>query len=116
MSSHANMCIYPFFHGLVLKKARFRMHGKRVVRFCIYGTLVVMFTIVTIEAFRNLFSEKTSQFSKKVSTSVMPIPMPSMTICPTKVDYNSVFIEAKDILNKIENFRLEIIVDYKSEK
>ena len=116
MPSHANKSINSFLYGLVIKKARFRMHGKRVVRFCIYGTLVVMFTIVTIEAFRNLFSEKTSQFSKKVPTSVMPIPMPSMTICPTKVDYNSVFIEAKDILNKIENFHLDIIVDYKSEK
>ena len=113
MPSNANKSINSFLHGLVVKKAQFRMHGKRLVRFCIYGTLVVMFTIVTIEAFRNLFSEKTSQFSTKVPTSVMPVPMPSMTICPTKVDYNSVFIEAKDILNKIENFHLDIIVEYK---
>ena len=100
----------------VVKKEGNKMGTRQIVRYSIYGILFFLFVYVNFKAIDNLFAEKTAHSSRIIPISKMPIRMPSMTICPTKTDYNSVFVEAKHILTKPQDFKLDISVNYRHEK
>ena len=84
------------------------MDTKKLLKFCIYCTLMTVFIIQIIFAFENLVSEKTTHTIQPIKE---PITMPSMTICPY-VDTTKRYVSAKNVLSRLKNSSLNMSVIY----
>ena len=89
------------------------METKKVIRFCVYGCLLLAFILTTIQAFQNLLSENTGFSSTEVHES---IKMPSMTICPagTQTDIRDTSINASIILESLQDIPINVSITLQS--